>query len=78
MTGPCQRHEDTHLELKPLPLPKLVATPEPLPNELFGDVVMVTTFISCYRGLLMPEDDQPVSTGRTGPDVSLSMSYLVL
>ncbi|KAK2190073.1 hypothetical protein NP493_90g03009 [Ridgeia piscesae] len=57
-----KRHEDTHLELKPLPLPKLVATPEPLPNELFGDVVMVTTFISCYRGLLMPEDDQPVST----------------
>ena len=62
-----QHHEDTYLDLKPLPPLKLVHTPESLPNELFGDVVMVTAFISSYRGLLMPEVDRPVYTGKQLP-----------
>lgn len=50
-------------DLKSLPVPKLVPTPEGLPNELFGDIAMVTEFVSCYSGLLMPKDDYPIYTG---------------
>lgn len=50
--------------MKPLPAPKLVPTPDGLPNELFGDIAMVTEFVSCYSGLLMPKDDFPIYTGR--------------
>ena len=60
-----QKFEDTELKLKPLPAPKLVPTPDGLPNELFGDVAMVTEFINNYKGLLMPDnEDEPVYTGR--------------
>lgn len=55
-----QRYEDQDLDLKPLPAPKLVSTPDNLPNELFGDVAMVTEFISSYSGLLMPESEYPI------------------
>ncbi|KAL4225144.1 Tyrosine-protein kinase baz1b [Mactra antiquata] len=58
-----KKYEDTDIEdLKPLPPPKLVVTPDGLPNELFGDVAMVTEFISCYSGLLMPDDEYPIYT----------------
>lgn len=59
-----QKFEDQELsDLKSLPVPKLVPTPEGLPNELFGDIAMVTEFVSCYSGLLMPKDDYPIYTG---------------
>ena len=58
-----KRFEDTELELEPLPEMKLVATPDGLPNEVFGDVAMVVEFISCYQGLLMPNKDFGVSSG---------------
>ena len=45
-----------------MPAPKLVATPESLPNECFGDVAMVTEFIANYAGLLMPDDEYPIYT----------------
>ncbi|KAL3841380.1 hypothetical protein ACJMK2_019534 [Sinanodonta woodiana] len=54
--------EDTELDLKPLPQPKLVVTPEGLPNETFGDVAMVAEFIACYAGLLMPDEEYPIYT----------------
>ncbi|WAR02391.1 BAZ1B-like protein [Mya arenaria] len=57
-----KKFEDTDLELKPLPDPTLVSTPDGLPNEAFGDVAMVTEFISCYSGLLMPDDEYPIYT----------------
>ncbi|KAJ8298927.1 hypothetical protein KUTeg_022987 [Tegillarca granosa] len=57
-----RRFEDQDLEQKALPQPKLVSTPDGLPNELFGDVAMVTEFISCYAGLLMPDDEYPIFT----------------
>lgn len=57
-----QRYEDQDLKLAPLPVPKLVPTPDGLPNELFGEVAMVTQFISCYRQLLMPDDEYPIMT----------------
>ncbi|XP_078333883.1 tyrosine-protein kinase BAZ1B-like isoform X2 [Crassostrea virginica] len=58
-----QKFEDQELsDLKPLPAPKLVPTPDGLPNELFGDIAMVTEFVSCYSGLLMPKDDFPIYT----------------
>ncbi|XP_053384171.1 tyrosine-protein kinase BAZ1B-like isoform X2 [Mercenaria mercenaria] len=57
-----KKFEDTCLDLKALPPPKLVVTPDGLPNELFGDVTMVTEFISCYSGLLMPDDEYPIYT----------------
>ena len=57
-----QRYEDKDLKLAPLPVPKLVLTPDGLPNELFGEVAMVTQFISCYRQLLMPDDEYPIMT----------------
>ncbi|CAH1786083.1 unnamed protein product [Owenia fusiformis] len=57
-----KKFEDTELgdDLPALPAPKLVPTPEGLPNECFGDVAMVTEFISCYKGLLMPDDEYPI------------------
>lgn len=57
-----KRYEDTDLELSPLPQAKLVPTPDGFPNELFGDVAMVTEFINCYSGLLMPESEYPIYT----------------
>lgn len=58
-----QKFEDTDLDLKPLPTPKLVSTPDGLPNDTFGDVAMVTEFIACYSGLLMPDNQYPIQTG---------------
>jgi len=59
-----QRYEDTELtDLKPLPTPTIVVTPDGLANELFGDVAMVLEFIGCYRGLLMPDKSCPISAG---------------
>lgn len=57
-----KRFEDTELDLSPLPAPKLVPTPEGFPNELFGEVAMVTEFINCYGGLLMPDSEYPIYT----------------
>ncbi|CAL4140585.1 unnamed protein product, partial [Meganyctiphanes norvegica] len=57
--------EDINLnDLKPLPQPKMVPTPEVIPNSLFGDIVMVTEFLQCYRELLMPDDDINLSTSQ--------------
>ena len=62
-----QKFEDTELDLNPLPMPKLVSTPDGVPNELFGDVAMITQFISTYRGLLMPDSKESfVRTLKTG------------
>ena len=69
-----QRYEDTTLELKDLPAPKLVVTPEGLPNECFGDVAMITEFIANYSGLLMPEDEYPIYTGTV---MSLNIVWLL-
>ena len=64
-----QRFEDTELVgLKNLPKPKLVITPPGLPNELFGDVAMVTEFIMCYKGLLMPDDKNLIESGKKSAD----------
>ena len=68
-----QRFEDTDLDLSPLPDPKLVETPDGVPNELFGNVAMVTEFISCYKELLKPKDDQTVINVTTGECVILGM-----
>ncbi|KAH3882244.1 tyrosine-protein kinase BAZ1B-like [Dreissena polymorpha] len=57
-----RRREDTEIELKALPEPKLVATPDGLPNEMFGDIAMVTEFISSYSGLLLAENEHPLYT----------------
>ncbi|KAJ8414503.1 hypothetical protein AAFF_G00037050 [Aldrovandia affinis] len=56
-----RRFEDQELEGRSLPVFKLVDTPEGLPNALFGDVAMVTDFLNCYAGLLMPDDQYPVA-----------------
>ena len=71
---PQQRYEDQDLKLQPLPAPKLVPTPDSLPNELFGDVAMVTEFISSYSGLLMPESEYPIYTGEDLCAVLLCLS----
>ena len=57
-----KRFEDTDLQLTPLPTAKLVPTPDGFPNSLFGEVAMVTEFINCYSGLLMPESEYPIYT----------------
>lgn len=44
-----------------LPTFRLLDTPEGLPNTLFGDVAMVVDFLHCYAGLLMPDDQYPVT-----------------
>ncbi|KAG9348350.1 hypothetical protein JZ751_002085 [Albula glossodonta] len=55
-----RRFEDQELEGKSLPNFRLVDTPEGLPNALFGDIAMVTDFLNCYAGLLMPADQYPI------------------
>lgn len=65
-----QKFEDTELDLKPLPGPKLVATPEGIPNELFGDVSMITEFLSCYKGLLLPDTQELIKTRELSYDLS--------
>ncbi|XP_013403030.1 tyrosine-protein kinase BAZ1B [Lingula anatina] len=47
-------------DLKSLPAPKLVPTPDGMVNELFGEVAMVTEFISSYSQLLMPDDSYAI------------------
>ncbi|ELT91900.1 hypothetical protein CAPTEDRAFT_216422 [Capitella teleta] len=54
------KFEDTELDLQPLPAPKIVPTPDGVPNELFGDVAMVMQFISTFRGLLMPDSKETI------------------
>ncbi|XP_041920325.1 tyrosine-protein kinase BAZ1B isoform X2 [Alosa sapidissima] len=56
-----RRFEDQELDGRPLPAFRPVETPEGLPNELFGDVAMVADFLSCYAGLLMPDEQYPVT-----------------
>ncbi|XP_030007465.1 tyrosine-protein kinase BAZ1B isoform X2 [Sphaeramia orbicularis] len=57
-----RRYEDQEIEGgKTLPAFKLVDMPEGLPNTLFGDVAMVVDFLHCYAGLLMPEDQYPIT-----------------
>ncbi|XP_021170469.2 tyrosine-protein kinase BAZ1B isoform X1 [Fundulus heteroclitus] len=59
-----RRYEDQELDGgKALPTFKLVDMPEGLPNTLFGSVAMVVDFLHCYAGLLMPEDQYPVTAG---------------
>uniref|UniRef100_T1J5N9 Tyrosine-protein kinase BAZ1B n=1 Tax=Strigamia maritima TaxID=126957 RepID=T1J5N9_STRMM len=54
--------EDKKLDLRPLPEVELVPTPDGVPNELFGDLVMVVEFINSYSGLLLPNEPYPVQT----------------
>uniref|UniRef100_A0A3P9PZA9 Tyrosine-protein kinase BAZ1B n=1 Tax=Poecilia reticulata TaxID=8081 RepID=A0A3P9PZA9_POERE len=57
-----RRYEDQEIEGgKALPMFKLVDMPEGLPNTLFGRVAMVVDFLHCYAGLLMPEDQYPIT-----------------
>uniref|UniRef100_A0A3Q4G7N2 Tyrosine-protein kinase BAZ1B n=1 Tax=Neolamprologus brichardi TaxID=32507 RepID=A0A3Q4G7N2_NEOBR len=57
-----RRYEDQEIEGgKPLPAFKLVDMPEGLPNTLFGNVAMVVDFLHCYLGLLMPNDQYPIT-----------------
>ncbi|KAK0135119.1 Tyrosine-protein kinase BAZ1B [Merluccius polli] len=59
-----RRYEDQEIEGgKTLPAFRLVDMPEGLPNALFGDVAMVVEFLNCYAGLLMPEDQYPITAG---------------
>nr|XP_057936880.1 tyrosine-protein kinase BAZ1B [Doryrhamphus excisus] len=58
-----RRYEDQEiLGGKTLPTFKLVDMPEGLPNTLFGDVAMVVEFLHCYSGLLMPDDNYPITS----------------
>ncbi|XP_034403710.1 tyrosine-protein kinase BAZ1B isoform X1 [Cyclopterus lumpus] len=57
-----RRYEDQEIEGgKTLPVFKLVDMPEGLPNTLFGDVAMVVDFLHCYAGLLMPDNQYPIT-----------------
>lgn len=56
-----RRFEDQELEGRALPAFRPVETPEGLPNELFGDVAMLSDFLSCYAGLLMPDEQYPIT-----------------
>ncbi|XP_008280834.1 tyrosine-protein kinase BAZ1B isoform X2 [Stegastes partitus] len=57
-----RRYEDQEIEGgKTLPTFKLVDMPEGLPNTLFGNVAMVVDFLNCYAGLLMPDDQYPIT-----------------
>ncbi|XP_062241759.1 tyrosine-protein kinase BAZ1B isoform X3 [Platichthys flesus] len=57
-----RRYEDQEIEGgQTLPVFKLVDMPEGLPNTLFGDVAMVVDFLNCYAGLLMPDDQYPIT-----------------
>ncbi|XP_074660006.1 tyrosine-protein kinase BAZ1B-like [Tubulanus polymorphus] len=56
-----KRFEDNELDdLRALPAPKIVSTPDGLPNECFGDVVMVTEFIGCFKELLTPDSNDVI------------------
>ncbi|XP_071955362.1 tyrosine-protein kinase BAZ1B-like [Antedon mediterranea] len=57
----AKRYEDQELLLKPLILPKPVVLPEGIPNTRFGDVAMITEFLNMYSGLLMPDDQYPIT-----------------
>lgn len=50
-------------DLKFLLVLKLVFILEGFLNELFGDIVMVTEFVSCYFGLFMLKDDYLIYIG---------------
>jgi hypothetical protein len=52
--------------LAAIPAPKLLETPDGIANELFGNVTMVTEFISCFKELLKPKDDTTVINVTTG------------
>ncbi|KAF7665563.1 hypothetical protein LDENG_00138350 [Lucifuga dentata] len=57
-----RRYEDQEIQGgKSLPTFKLVDMPEGLPNTLFGNVAMVVDFLNCYAGLLMPDDQYPIT-----------------
>ncbi|CAK6957790.1 tyrosine-protein kinase BAZ1B [Scomber scombrus] len=57
-----RRYEDQEIEGgKTMPTFKLVDMPEGLPNTLFGDVAMVVDFLNAYAGLLMPDDQYPIT-----------------
>ncbi|XP_030622813.1 tyrosine-protein kinase BAZ1B [Chanos chanos] len=56
-----RRYEDQEIEGKSLPTFRLVDMPEGMPNALFGDIAMVTDFLHCYSGLLMPDDQYPIT-----------------
>ncbi|XP_023663028.1 tyrosine-protein kinase BAZ1B-like isoform X2 [Paramormyrops kingsleyae] len=56
-----RRYEDQELVGKNIPNFKLADMPDGLPNVLFGDIAMVTDFLNCYSGLLMPEDQSPIT-----------------
>ncbi|XP_055082188.1 tyrosine-protein kinase BAZ1B isoform X2 [Periophthalmus magnuspinnatus] len=57
-----RRFEDQEItDGKTLPVFKLVDMPEGLPNALFGEIAMVVDFLSCYAGLLMPDDQYPIT-----------------
>ena len=64
MTALCleQKIEDSQLKKSELPAPKLVATPDGIPNEIFGDVAMIAEFMNTYKGLLVPDEDVPVNS----------------
>ncbi|KAG1930634.1 tyrosine-protein kinase BAZ1B [Pimephales promelas] len=57
-----RRYEDQELEGKCLPTFRLFDMPEGLPNALFGDIAMVVEFLQCYSGLLMPDDQYPITS----------------
>ncbi len=57
-----RRYEDQELEGKNLPAFHLFDMPEGLPNTLFGDIAMVVEFLHCYSGLLMPDDQYPITS----------------
>lgn len=58
-----RRYEDQEIEGgKALPTFKLVDMPEGLANTLFGDVAMVVDFLHSYSGLLMPDDQYPITS----------------
>ncbi|XP_045610367.2 tyrosine-protein kinase BAZ1B-like isoform X2 [Procambarus clarkii] len=57
-----QKIEDKLLgNLKPLPQPQLVPTPEEIPNSLFGDVAMVVEFLECYYGIVHTDKKKSIS-----------------
>lgn len=57
-----RRYEDQEIEGKNLPAFRLFDMPEGLPNALFGDIAMVAEFLHCYNGLLMPDDQYPITS----------------
>ncbi|XP_051512211.1 tyrosine-protein kinase BAZ1B-like [Myxocyprinus asiaticus] len=56
-----RRYEDQEIEGKSLPAFRLYDMPEGMPNALFGDIAMVTDFLHCFAGLLMPDDQYPIT-----------------